>query len=76
MKVSGRRDAGGRSVPIKQRQGAMTRTPSDDKPQPLRREAEPEGGEAEKIEAQQKLPASRDSVKPIGHTRKPRRKTA
>ena len=75
-KVSGRRNAQGRSKPIKNVEGSITRTPSDDKPHSAKPALPIERSESQKIEARPKLPANRNKVKPIGHAKRPRSKTA
>jgi hypothetical protein len=75
-KVSGRRNAQGRSNPIRNVEGSTTRTPSDDKPHSAKPALPIARSESEKIEARPKLPANRNKVKPIGHAKKPRAKTA
>jgi hypothetical protein len=75
-KVSGRRNAHGRSNPIRNVEGSTTRTPSDDKPHSAKPTPPMARSESEKIEARPKLPANRNKVKPIGHAKKPRAKTA
>lgn len=76
MKISGRHNSRGRSVPMQHTKGATTVTPSDNKPNSVRPKPPAVRSEAEKLEARPKLPANRTKVKPIGHAKKPRSKAA
>ena len=65
MKVSGRKNAKGRSNPEATARGATTQTKSDDKPSRTRRHSTSGESEAQKLESRKKLPANRTKVEPI-----------
>jgi hypothetical protein len=69
MKLSGRKNAKGKSTPARTSRGATTMTKSDDLPSRPRKHSRGDQSEAQKLESRKKLPLNRTKVKPVGKGR-------
>ena len=69
MKLSGRKNAKGKSNPQRTTRGAETQTTSDDRPSVRSGGSASRKSEAQKLESRKKLPANRTKVKSIGKGR-------
>jgi hypothetical protein len=69
MKVSGRKNAKGKSNPVRTTRGGSTETKSDDLPSRARPRASKRQSESQKLESRKKVPLNRTKVKPIGKGR-------